>query len=265
MNRIVVGEKIFACPFDRAAVIREEVGGRRSVKIALLGSYEEIKETFAANISYRQEWDDNEGRSYGTDLGQYSIPGEITDCRDGSFLLTMYAPTAAEKLEKAEMAFADGVNGCMDAEAPALLEALAQAAYFGARSQALALADAAPGLTDTEIIDSESLVPEWRPGPQKAGSLVKRTALDQVYRILQTHDSSQNPDWTPEAQPALFGICHTTDPAKAKPWVDPQGTSGLYQANECYKDADGAVWRQTYGGENEFDAAALPERWERVE
>lgn len=138
------------------------------------------------------------------------------------------------------------------------------AMYEYGRQQALSLREKAKDLTDTEVIDQERFIPEWKAGVQVLNALVKRSNIDQVYRVLQAHDSTATPEWTPETQPALFSICHTTDPNKAKPWVDAQGTSGMYYKNECYKDVNGIVFRQTYDGANVYDAAALPERWEKV-
>lgn len=140
---------------------------------------------------------------------------------------------------------------------------LIAAMYAYGRSKALELRAEAPELTDTEVIDQELFIPTWREGPQTIGSLVR--FLGQVYRTLQTHDSTGNPAWNPADTPALFGVCHTKDPYKAKPWVNPYGTSGLYYKDECYVDGEGTVWRQVYDGGNVYDATALPSRWEAVE
>lgn len=119
-------------------------------------------------------------------------------------------------------------------------------------------------MSGTEIIDQELFAPEWKPANyQTVGAPVKFDG--QVYKVLQAHDSSQTPDWTPAATPALWSICHTTDPAKAKPWLEPQGTSGMYQLGECYRADGGIVYRQIYDGDNVYDAEAMPERWEAVE
>ncbi len=139
---------------------------------------------------------------------------------------------------------------------------LAEAMYAYGRSKALELRAEAPELTDTEVIEQELFIPTWREGVHEAGSPVRQG--EQVYRTIQTHDSTGNPGWNPAATPALFGICHTKDPAKAKPWVSPHGISGLYYKDECYVDGEGTVWRQVYDGGNEYDAATLPERWETV-
>ena len=144
------------------------------------------------------------------------------------------------------------------------LSMLYEAMHDFGRNKALALREDAPNLTDTEIIEQERFIPEWKAGVQVLNALVRRTKIDQVYRVLQAHDSTATPDWTPESQPALFSVCHTTNPDKAKPWAEPQGTSGMYYLNECYK-ADGIVYRQIFDGANVYDAATLPERWEIVE
>lgn len=119
-------------------------------------------------------------------------------------------------------------------------------------------------MSGTEIIDQELFVPEWKPANyQTVGAPVRYEG--QVYKVLQVHDSTSNPDWTPDTQPALWSVCHTTDPAKAKPWLEPQGTSGMYYKGECYRADDGIVYRQIYDGGNVYDAAATPDRWETVE
>ena len=142
-------------------------------------------------------------------------------------------------------------------------ELLVAAMYAYGRSKALELREEAPTLTDTEVIERELFIPTWREGEHIIGDVVKQD--EQVYRTLQTHDSTGNPAWNPAASPALFGICHTKNPADAKPWVQPQGTSGMYYKDDCYVDNEGVVWRQVYDGGNVYDAAALPERWEAVE
>ena len=141
---------------------------------------------------------------------------------------------------------------------------LSEALYWYGKDKALALRNQAEGMSGTEIIDQEIFVPEWKPANyQTVGAPIRYGG--QVYKVLQAHDSTSNPDWTPAATPALWSICHTTDPAKAKPWLEPQGTSGMYQLGECYRADDGMVYRQIYDGDNVYDAAATPDRWETVE
>ena len=133
-----------------------------------------------------------------------------------------------------------------------------------AKQNAQHLKEQGEGMSGTEIIDQELFVPEWKPANyQTVGAPVKFDG--QVYKVLQAHDSTSNPDWTPAATPALWSICHTTDPAKAKPWLEPQGTSGMYQLDECYRADDGTIYRQIYDGDNVYNAEAMPDRWQTVE
>ena len=141
---------------------------------------------------------------------------------------------------------------------------LAEAIRILAKESALHLKEQGKGMSGTEIIDQELFVPEWKPANyQTVGAPVRYEG--QVYKVLQVHDSTSNPDWTPAATPALWSVCHTTDPAKAKPWLEPQGTSGMHYKGECYRADDGIVYRQIYDGGNVYDAAATPDRWETVE
>lgn len=141
---------------------------------------------------------------------------------------------------------------------------LAEAMRIFAKQNAQHLKEQGEGMSGTEIINQEIFVPEWKPANyQTVGAPVRYGG--QVYKVLQAHDSTSNPDWTPAATPALWSICHTTDPAKAKPWLEPQGTSGMYYKDECYRADDGMVYRQIYDGGNVYDAAATPDRWEAVE
>ena len=141
---------------------------------------------------------------------------------------------------------------------------LAEAMRIFAKQNAQHLKEQGESMSGTEIIDQELFVPEWKPANyQTVGAPVKFDG--QVYKVLQAHDSSQTPDWTPAATPALWSICHTTDPAKAKPWLEPQGTSGMYQLGECCRADGGIVYRQIYDGDNVYDAEAMPDRWEAVE
>jgi len=144
------------------------------------------------------------------------------------------------------------------------LSNLTEAIRILAKENALHLKTQGESMSGTEIIDREIFIPEWKPANyQTVGTPIRYEG--QVYKVLQAHDSTANPDWAPASQPALWSICHTTDPAKAKPWAEPQGTSGIYQLGECYIADDGTIYRQIYDGDNVYDAAAMPDRWEAVE
>ena len=141
---------------------------------------------------------------------------------------------------------------------------LAEAMRIFSKQNAQHLKEQGEGMSGTEIIDQEIFVPEWKPANyQTVGAPVHYKG--QVYKVLQVHDSTSNPDWTPDTQPTLWSVCHTTDPAKAKPWLEPQGTSGMYQLDECYRADDGTIYRQIYDGDNVYNAEAMPDRWQTVE
>ena len=140
---------------------------------------------------------------------------------------------------------------------------LIEAMYNYGRTKALELREAAPELTDTEIIDQETFIPTWKEGMHTIGDPLQYEG--QVYRVLQSHDSTGNPTWNPANLPSLFSICHTKNPFKAKSWISPMGTSGMYELGDCYIDNEGIIWRQIYEGDNVYDAVTLPERWEEVD
>lgn len=122
----------------------------------------------------------------------------------------------------------------------------------------------AHAMTGTEIIAAEIAVPDFDPQKDYSACPVGTPVADegQVWTLIQPHNAALA-DGRPSTFRALWGLCHTTDPTKAKPWVDAYGTSGMYMAGECYKAADGAVYRCKQD-DCVYDAAALPSAWEEV-
>lgn len=137
-------------------------------------------------------------------------------------------------------------------------------------ADALDLRARAVDMDGTAVIAEESKAPEW--GGEKdysqwpVGAPVRDDG--QVYKLITPHNAAHYPETRPSDLPALWSITHTTDPAKAKPWMAPNGTSGLYQKGECCTDPDAedqnAVWRSKVDG-NAFAPSAHEENWERVE
>ena len=133
------------------------------------------------------------------------------------------------------------------------------------RADALKLREEAKNLTGTQIIDREYSIPafdgkkDYSAWP--AGSPV--TDKGQVWLLIQPHNA-ENYVGRPSTLRALWGLAHTTNPAKAKLWVDPLGTSGMYMQGECYKDADGAIYRAKQNN-LVYDAKTWPDGWETVE
>lgn len=132
------------------------------------------------------------------------------------------------------------------------------------RQAALDLRGSAADMTGTQIIDREQDAPTFDPEKDYSGWPVGSPVRDdgQVWLLIQPYNAAAYPQRPAELR-ALWGLAHTTNPAKAKPWVDPYGTSGMYMQGECYKDADGVVWR-CLDDNVIYSASALPSAWEVV-
>ena len=132
------------------------------------------------------------------------------------------------------------------------------------REDALKLREEAANLTGTQIIDREHSAPEFDPNKDYSGFPVGAPVTDegQVWLLIQPHNAAYY-SGRPSTLRALWGLAHTTNPKKAKPWVDPHGTSGLYMKGECYKETDGIVKRSKQDNVA-YDARTYPEAWETV-
>ena len=120
----------------------------------------------------------------------------------------------------------------------------AMEAQGAADAQAFRARAIAQSLDGTAIIAEEDKIPTWRQGPyQTVGAPVQYEG--QVYQVWQAHDSTGNAGWNPRDAVSLFDICHTKDPAKAKPYQAPSGSRGLYQTGECMVWTDGKVYAST--------------------
>lgn len=99
---------------------------------------------------------------------------------------------------------------------------------------ATALQEQALDLTGTQIIDREADIPEFDPAVQYLNWTAKSVVRDnnQVWSLLQPYDSITHTE-RPENARDRWGLCHTKNPKNAKPYVEPQGTSGMYMKDEC--------------------------------
>lgn len=131
-------------------------------------------------------------------------------------------------------------------------------------SDASALRASASSMDGTKIITREGEIPDFVPGKDYSGWPVGAPVADggQVWQLIQPYDSAAHPGRPGELR-ALWGLCHTKDPERAKPWVEPLGTSGMYMVGECYRVADGTVYRCLQDN-MVYDAEALPSAWEVV-
>ena len=136
------------------------------------------------------------------------------------------------------------------------------------RADALDLAARAPEMDGTAIIAEEQKIPAWSAAADYSGQKPGIPVQDegQVWLLLQPHNAAHY-SGRPSGLRALWGLAHTKDPAKAKPWVASYGTSGLYMMDECctYPHTDGTthVWRNLYDN-NEYPPMTLnvEDRWE---
>lgn len=132
------------------------------------------------------------------------------------------------------------------------------------RAAALELRGAAAYMTGTEIIDQEHDAPAFDPKKDYSAWPVGSPVADegQVWTLIQPYNAAHY-EGRPSTLRALWGLCHTKDPAKAKPWVDAYGTSGMYMTDECYIDENGVVWRCN-DDNTVHPASVLPTAWEEV-
>lgn len=135
--------------------------------------------------------------------------------------------------------------------------------YREGRRAALDLQGRSPEMTGTQIIAEEENVPAWDGAKDYTGWKAGYPVADegQVWTLLQPHNAAHYTG-RPSGLRALWGLAHTTDPAKAKPWVAPYGTSGLYMAGECCTE-NGGTYRSTQDN-NPYAPSAYPEWWEEV-
>ena len=123
-------------------------------------------------------------------------------------------------------------------------------------------------LSGTEIVACEDLLPAWtKAGPKGDGSHEVGEACThngQSWRCCQAHNTNNNPDIEPGNSPAQWAPYHTTDPTKAKAFIQPTGAHDAYQKGECCLWTDGKVYRSIMDGANAYSPEAYPQGWEEV-
>lgn len=135
--------------------------------------------------------------------------------------------------------------------------------YEKGKADALDLRERSPKMDGTAIIDEEEKIPAWSHEKDystwAAGNPVRDD--DQVWTLIQPHNASSY-EGRPSTLRALWGLCHTTNPNKAKEWVDPLGTSGMYMKDECYHDEENVY--QSLQDNLVYNYQALPSAWKIV-
>ena len=129
------------------------------------------------------------------------------------------------------------------------------------RAAALDLAVRAFQMDGTSIIAEEDHIPDWSESAVYTSYHIDYPVRDrgQVYTILQPHTPAHNPGFRPADLPAIYSIRHTTDPKKAKPYMAPNGASGMYITGECAVE-NGGVYRSTMDN-NVWVPGSYPSGW----
>ena len=117
--------------------------------------------------------------------------------------------------------------------------------------------------TGTEMVAAEILFDKWKPGNYALNDV--RRYKDQLWRCCQAHDSTASADWFPGNVAALWAPYHTTDPAAAKPFIQPAGAHDAYLQGEVCIWTDGKIYRSIMDSANAYSPEAYPAGWEQVE
>ena len=137
------------------------------------------------------------------------------------------------------------------------------------KADALDLRGRASGMDGTAIIAEEVKAPAFDPTKDYSKWPVGAPVQDegQVWTLIQPYNAADH-EGRPSILRALWGLCHTKDPARAKPFVASYGTSGLYAKGECCTDPEAddpaAVYRSKVD-DNAYSPSAYPQNWELVE
>ena len=138
------------------------------------------------------------------------------------------------------------------------------------RSDALDLRSRAKDLDGTAIIAEENKVPKFDPEKDYSDWAVGSPVFEevdgerQVFTLITPHNAANYPGSTPSNTRALWSLKHTKDAAKAKLWVAPLGTSGMYMTDEVCKHAD-KLWKSKQDN-NPYEPGAVGTEsfWEEV-
>lgn len=118
----------------------------------------------------------------------------------------------------------------------------------------------APTLQPTQILEFEPLVEDWVLGVYTIGDIRKH--LGQVWKCVQGHNNTNNPDIEPGKSAAQWSPYHSKDIKYAKPYIQPQGSHDSYMKDEyCIFEA------KTYKSKidnNVWTPIGYPQGWEMI-
>lgn len=121
---------------------------------------------------------------------------------------------------------------------------------------------AAPTAAPDDVIADAALLRAWTPGDYAAGDV--RVQDGYPYKCCQAHDSTDNPDWDPATNRALWVPYHAKSPKWALPYVAPTGAHDAYQGGEYMVWTDGQIYRCNTDN-TVWGPDTLPDVWEVVQ
>ena len=121
---------------------------------------------------------------------------------------------------------------------------------------------AAPTAAPDDVIADAALLRPWTPGDYAAGDV--RVQDGYPYKCCQAHDSTDNPDWDPATNRALWVPYHATTAKWALPYVAPSGAHDAYQTGEYMIWSDGQIYRCNTDN-TVWEPDTLPGAWEVVQ
>lgn len=121
---------------------------------------------------------------------------------------------------------------------------------------------AAPTAAPDDVIADAALLRPWTPGNYAAGDV--RVQNSYPYKCCQAHDSSNNPDWDPVTQRALWVPYHAKTAKWALPYAAPTGAHDAYQTGEYMIWSDGQIYRCNTDN-TVWGPDTLPGAWEVVQ
>jgi hypothetical protein len=133
------------------------------------------------------------------------------------------------------------------------------------KASALTLREKASDMDGTQLIAEEDFIPDYDPKKDYSGWKAGFPVRDegQVWLLLIPHNAAHYTG-RPSGNRAMWGLAHTTDPKKAKPYVAPYGTSGLYANGECMIWTDGETYRCIAPNPTAYTPESYQAYWERV-
>ena len=111
-----------------------------------------------------------------------------------------------------------------------------------------------------EINTNMAAIRPWKPGAYVISDV--RMYIGIPYRCVQAHDSTSNPDWTPDVVPALWMQYHGTSVETARAWIAPTGAHDIYKSGEYMVFTDGKTYKCI--ADTNYSPNDYAQAWEEV-